>query len=692
MSGQTCGIYRSASVTLGPVTGTVTPPFEMISSSPWDDISDAPDRAYSERLCGSVNENYRGVIRIRCVEGSLVTETDGCEPQWTEITPVFPPTPRSQAQAVTLSDGAILLLGGFDTTSRKNDVWLWYPPSRNSQLDDNQASQASGIITIHQFVLVTRDFGPPDTYDARGGSWKEFKLPAAGTPWSPRLGHSAVRVADASSRDHIMSARSQLLGVDPRGCSVDNSLIECITDAGPVGRRIIIDPTLQRCRRFETNVMISGGSLDALALSFEIGSINCTVQLRTTVEGRLQLTGCVISTASSIRYKTRSCIANGLLTIAVDFHWDTLQLQLVLDGNDLVTMSLPEVHSGTEVGLNAIHFAAWQEPWTSVTPRMMRARNHSITMQAGMWTELASPAPWEERTQVATLPLRDGTVMLIGGQHEGRLGDVWRWIPFTCSHQQSDYSMNGPAAEDLYAIENEYLAQFEVDCEAVITGTVSTTPFVQYVVFFPTRLLNGRAEASQWVSLTAKAPFSARSGATATELMDGSVLLFGGFDGSFTNEVWKWKQTSHPAQICTVAWKGIWEQLTAAPWDPRYGLSSINLYSANEWGADAVLIFGGFGKASKSIETLIVGRSVSVQLSGSETLFSDVWCYEDERWSRITQAGPLTKRYHAALTRIGNDSFVVLGGYDENSRPIADVWQWRAEPAAGSLCSVEVST
>ncbi|KAF4742892.1 hypothetical protein FOZ62_023053 [Perkinsus olseni] len=378
----------------------------------------------------------------------------------------------------------------------------------------------------------------------------------------------------------------------------------------------------------------------------------------------------------------------GLLTndtwfgIGYEFAWTELRLQLRLNGVALTNLTLDAARAPIRqaVGLNAVHWVAWQEPWSSSSAGgTIRARNHTITLQPGMWTQLVAEAPWVARTQAAVTAMRDGTVMLFGGEGDERLNDVWRWIPFTCAYPHSNTSglHASPAVEDAAEIENQYLAQFEVECNAVISANRTCRPSIQ----------------GQWVSVSAAAPFSARSGATAVELKDGSVLLLGGFDGAFANDIWRWSAGSSSAQICTTAWKGLWEQISAAaPWDPRYGMSSINLYSPGQWDADAVVVFGGFGKASKSSETLIVGRGVSVQLSGSKTLFNDVWCYEGGQWSRITQKGPLTKRYHVAFTRFSNDSFVVLGGYDENTRPTADVWRWKAEAANGELCSVEVLT
>ncbi|KAF4688129.1 hypothetical protein FOZ60_003136 [Perkinsus olseni] len=267
-TGQPCGVYRTTSVTLGPITGTITPPFELVSSSPWDDTSATPQLVYGERLCGSVNENYRGIIKLRCVEGVLLTDIDACEPQWTQTSTAFPATPRSQSQAVTLGDGAILLLGGFDTTSRTNDNWLWRPSHNDSQYYDE----------------LTREVGPPDSYDPHGGSWKKLVLPSGGVPWQPRLGHSAVRVYTESIEDDrvmllagsagemmndvwmwtrkplrrqlpIASHLSRLVGVSPRGCSLDDGLIECVTDLGPVGRRLAIDEDWRRCTAFETEIM-----------------------------------------------------------------------------------------------------------------------------------------------------------------------------------------------------------------------------------------------------------------------------------------------------------------------------------------------------------------------------------------------------------------------------------------------------
>ena len=68
-----------------------------------------------------------------------------------------------------------------------------------------------------------------------------------------------------------------------------------------------------------------------------------------------------------------------------------------------------------------------------------------------------------------------------------------------------------------------------------------------------------------WTQMTANAGWSARQGHSSVVMPDGSIVLMGGFDGSFKKDVWR--STDNGAT---------WTQMTAnAGWSARQGHSSV---------------------------------------------------------------------------------------------------------------------
>ena len=98
------------------------------------------------------------------------------------------------------------------------------------------------------------------------------------------------------------------------------------------------------------------------------------------------------------------------------------------------------------------------------------------------------------------------------------------------------------------------------------SGSGTAPSAVQFLDASTNMLLGDRSYNQAWVQQTAAAGWTARRGHSCVVMPDGSIVLMGGYDGSYEkNDIWR--STDKGAT---------WTQQTAAAgWSPRYGLSSV---------------------------------------------------------------------------------------------------------------------
>ena len=141
-----------------------------------------------------------------------------------------------------------------------------------------------------------------------------------------------------------------------------------------------------------------------------------------------------------------------------------------------------------------------------------------------------------------------------------------------------------------------------------------------------------------WVQQTSAAGWSARS-AYSVVTPDGSIVLMGGYDGDFRNDVWRSTD------------KGVtWTQMTAAAgWSPRHGQSSVSLPD---------------------------GSIVLMGSAGVWPINNDVWRSTDygATWTRLTANAGWSPRMSHSSVVMPDGSIVLMGGYD-GSGYLNDVWR-----------------
>jgi len=142
-----------------------------------------------------------------------------------------------------------------------------------------------------------------------------------------------------------------------------------------------------------------------------------------------------------------------------------------------------------------------------------------------------------------------------------------------------------------------------------------------------------------WTELTPGAEWSGRYGHSSVVLPGGSIVLMGGYDGAYRNDVWI--STDQGAT---------WEQQTAAAeWSARRMHASVVLP-----GGDIVLI-GGYDGA----------------------FHNDVWISTDQgaTWTQQTAAAEWSARSFHTLVVLPDDSLLLMGGASSSGTLWNDVWR-----------------
>jgi hypothetical protein len=148
-----------------------------------------------------------------------------------------------------------------------------------------------------------------------------------------------------------------------------------------------------------------------------------------------------------------------------------------------------------------------------------------------------------------------------------------------------------------------------------------------------------------WVQMTAAAEWAARSSHTSVALPDGSIVLMGGIDSAYycLNDVWRSTDKG-----------GTWTQMTAAAeWTARKSYSSVALSDGS------IVLMGGINGADKN----------------------DVWRSTDQgaTWTQMAASAEWTPRHYHTSVVLPDDSVVLMGGYFGTSPdPSAyknDVWR-----------------
>lgn len=179
------------------------------------------------------------------------------------------------------------------------------------------------------------------------------------------------------------------------------------------------------------------------------------------------------------------------------------------------SVALPD---GSIVLMGGVLGSAYNDVWRS-------------TNQGTNWTQMIANAEWSAREGHASVVLHDGSILLLGGYSDGmRKSDVWR------SDNQGE-TWTAIQQYSSWAPRTGHSCILMPDGSLVLSGgSTYSSPTITY----RNDVWRSNDHGDNWNRLTDDAEWSGRSGHATAALLDGSIVLTGGFrSGNRLKDVWR---------------------------------------------------------------------------------------------------------------------------------------------------------
>jgi hypothetical protein len=192
-----------------------------------------------------------------------------------------------------------------------------------------------------------------------------------------------------------------------------------------------------------------------------------------------------------------------------------------------------------------------------------------------------------------------------------------------------------------------------------------------------------------WTQVTKGAEWSARSSHSSVVLPDGSIVLMGGHDGSYRNDVWRSTDqgTTWTKMAFGIRWTARWGHTSVALPNGNIvlmgghdGTSRNDVWRSTDQGVTWTQMTLAAEWSARSGHTSVALPNGNIILMGSSGLTStqnDIWRSTDQgaTWELMTAAAPwLARRGHASVA-LPDGSIVLMGGYDPSMGRLKDVWR-----------------
>lgn len=299
--------------------------------------------------------------------------------------------------------------------------------------------------------------------------------------------------------------------------------------------------------------------------------------------------------------------------------------------------------------------------WSSrIEPRLVTLKNGSLLLFGGSnydtgplndtwissnlgasWTQQGGVPGWAARSGFASVVLPDGSIVLMGGWPGGPvLNDVWR------STNQGVTWVQQKANDANYWSGRSNLAAVSLsNGKIVIMGGRAAGNVLKNDVW------NSVDNGVTWTKIVENASWSARHRMGAVVLSDDSIVLIGGYSGTYTTDVWR-----------STDGGTTWVQMKANG-TPGLTVGSVNSNNIAVLPNDAIVVMGGYSGGYKK----------------------DSWISKDmgATWTQLQDPAWSSRDGFASATGV-DGSIIIVGGEDNDENYLNEVWRLETAGAYSS--------
>jgi PKD repeat protein len=245
------------------------------------------------------------------------------------------------------------------------------------------------------------------------------------------------------------------------------------------------------------------------------------------------------------------------------------------------------------------------------------------------WTRVNASAGWSARYEHSSVAMPDGSIVLMGG-YDGNPNykdDTWR-------------STNNGTTWTLVNASSGWSARYHHTSVAMVDGSIVLMG--GYDGGYKNDTWRSMDNGATWTLVNASSGWSGRQAHTSVAMVDGSIVLMGGYDvsGNYKNDTWRSMNNGTT-----------WTRVNASSgWSARADHTSVSMPDGS-----IVLITG----------------------VGSDRVKNDTWRSKDNgaTWIQMNASAGDSARFVHTSVAMPDGSIVLMGGYDSGGFPNSYTWR-----------------